>query len=509
MKKTALISVFDKTGVVEFARSLVELDFDILSTGGTLRVLKEAGIPVTSVSDITKFPEMLDGRVKTLHPKIHAGLLARRDKEEHMDTLKEHGIATIDLVAINLYPFKETIQKENCTFEDAIENIDIGGPTMLRSAAKNFESVITVVDTNDYDEVIARLKNDEVTQQFKMKLQIKVFRQTSAYDALISSYLSEKLADEEIFGENYPLSLEKKQTLRYGENPNQKAALYLNQIENYGVARAEVVHGKEMSYNNYLDANAAVNLVREFSEPACVCLKHTNPCGVAEADDLLTAYKKAYAADPVSIFGGIISFNRELTAEVAEEISKIFIEIVIAPSYSDEALQILTQKKNIRLIKLDPYKVKQQAEVRSITGGVLVQETDTKLYDNSEVLTKKQPTAEQLKDLEFAMKVVKHSKSNAIVIAKDRVTKGIGQGQVSRIFASKNAVSFALSDLQDSVLASDAFFPFADAIEGAVEAGVTAIIQPAGSVRDEEVIAKADELGITMVGTCGMRHFKH
>ncbi len=504
--KTALLSVYDKTGIVEFASELVKLGYKILSTGGTLKALAYAGIDVTSVSDVTGFPEILDGRVKTLHPNVHAGLLARRDKSEHMSTLSEHQINTIDLVAINLYPFKETISREGCTLEEAIENIDIGGPTMLRSAAKNFESVLTVVDIADYDEVIARLKSDDVSREFKMKLQVKVYRTTSAYDALISNYLAEQIEDE--FANHYALSLTKKEQLRYGENPSQKAAIYINDFEPVGIATAKVLHGKAMSYNNYLDANASVNLVSEFEDPACVCLKHTNPCGVSVNDDLFTAYKNAYDCDPVSIFGGIIAFNRELDARIAEEISAIFIEVVIAPSYSDEALKILTKKKNIRLIELDPYKVSQKYELRTVTGGVLVQEVDDTLYEELEIMTDKAPTDDEVGDMEFAMKVVKHAKSNAIVIAKDKKTIGIGQGQVSRVFASKNAVSFSLSDIQGAVLASDAFFPFADAMEEAVSKGVKAVIQPAGSKNDDAVVERANELGISMVAT-KQRHFKH
>ncbi len=506
MKKTALLSVYDKTGIVEFARELVELGYDILSTGGTLKKLSEAEIPVKSVSSVTGFPEILDGRVKTLHPVIHGGLLARRDKEEHMSTIKEHGIKSIDLVAINLYPFKETISREGCTFEEAIENIDIGGPTMLRSAAKNFESVITVVDINDYDEVIERLKADDVTREFKMKLQLKVYRTTSNYDAMISTYLSEIVGDD--FGDYYTNPLSKKAELRYGENAGQKAALYVNELEGLGIAKAEVLHGKAMSYNNYLDANAAVNLVKEFEEPACVCLKHTNPCGVSEHEDIFVAYQNAFNCDPVSIFGGIIALNREVDERVAEEISKIFIEVLIAPSYSDKAMEILTRKKNIRLIALNPYDIKQKHEIRSITGGVLVQETDNSLYEELEILTEKAPTDREIADMEFAMKVVKHSKSNAIVLAKDKITKGIGQGQVSRVFASKNAVSFSLSSLEGAVMASDAFFPFPDAMEEALNAGVTAVIQPAGSKNDEAVIESANRYGVSIVAT-HQRHFKH
>ncbi len=506
-KKTALLSVYDKTGIVEFASELVKLGYEIVSTGGTLKTLAYAGVSVKSITEVTNFPEMLDGRVKTLHPKVHAGLLARRDLPEHMKMLEEHDIDTIDLVAINLYPFKETISRENCTFEEAIENIDIGGPTMLRSAAKNFESVLTVVDINDYDEVISRLNNDNVTMDFKRKLQVKVYRTTSAYDALISSYLAEKLEDED-FGDYYPLSLSKKEQLRYGENPSQKGAIYINDYEKNGIATAKVLHGKAMSYNNYLDANAAVNLVAEFEEPACVCLKHTNPCGVSVNDDLYQAYKNAYACDPVSIFGGIVAFNRELDERVAEELSKIFIEVVIAPSFSDKAMEILTKKKNIRLIALNPYEVFQKHEIRSVSGGVLVQEKDDSLYDELEIMTDIAPTDAEIRDMEFAMKVVKHSKSNAIVIAKDKATIGIGQGQVSRVFASKNAVSFALSDIVGAVLASDAFFPFADAMEEAVSKGVKAIIQPAGSKNDDEVVNRANELGVAMVAS-HERHFKH
>ena len=508
----ALLSVSDKTGIVEFARELENLGVTIISTGGTHKKLEESGIAVTGISDVTGFPECLDGRVKTLHPAVHGGILAMRDKPEHMKQLADLGIETIDIVAINLYPFKETILKPGVTLEDAIENIDIGGPTMLRSAAKNHKDVVVICDPADYETVIDELKkNKTVSYDTKYRLALKVFQHTAAYDAMISDYLRKQIGAE--LPDNLTMTFEKVQELRYGENPHQKASYYKIQPADGSLVKAEQLHGKELSFNNINDTNGALAALREFSEPTVVAVKHANPCGVGTGSDIYTAYKRAYDCDPTSIFGGIVAANRPIDKATAEEINKIFIEIVIAPDFTDEAMEILTQKKNIRLLKLPNIENKEAAgeiDIKKVSGGLLVQGVDDILFDENalNVVTDRAPTEKEMEDLRLAMKVVKHIKSNGIVIAKDQATVGIGPGQVNRIWAVENAIRQANTSLEGSVLASDAFFPFDDCVTAAAKAGVTAIIQPGGSIRDQESIDKANELGIAMV-FCGIRHFKH
>ena len=509
----ALISVSDKTGVVAFAQDLEALGVQVISTGGTYIKLKDEGVAAVGISDVTGFPECLDGRVKTLHPAVHGGILAMRDKPEHMKQIAELGIETIDIVAINLYPFKETIMKPNVALEEAIENIDIGGPTMLRSAAKNHKDVIVICDPSDYDLVIKELKaNKTVSYDTKYKLALKVFEHTASYDAMISEYLRNKIGRE--LPDNLTLTYEKAQELRYGENPHQKA-YYYKEIQPYdgSLAKAVQLHGKELSFNNINDTNGALETLKEFDEPTVVAVKHANPCGVGTGVDISNAYKRAYDCDPTSIFGGIVAANRAIDAATAEEINKIFIEIVIAPDFTEEALAILTQKQNIRLLKLENILaggITKQIDIKKVSGGLLVQELDDILYEEAElkVVTDRAPTAQEMEDMMLAMKVVKHVKSNGIVIAKDGMTLGIGPGQVNRIWAVENAIKQANFDIKGAVLASDAFFPFNDCVTAAAAAGVTAIIQPGGSMRDEESVKKANELGITMVFT-GIRHFKH
>ena len=522
MKKRAIISLTDKTGVVEFARELDALGYEILSTGGTWKVINEAGVPVTQVSDITGFPECLDGRVKTLHPMIHAGILAMRSNPEHMEQIEKLGVTPIDIVAINLYAFKDTILKPGVTREDAIENIDIGGPTMLRAAAKNYQDVSVIVDPADYATVIDELKaNGKVSVDTNLKLAYKVFNHTAAYDTLIQSYLR-KETGMPIFPEKLSLTYEKVQDMRYGENPQQAGAFYKeigNGFEGT-LAYAEQLHGKELSYNNINDTNGALECLKEFDEPCVVAVKHANPCGVGVGDDIYTAYMRAYKADPVSIFGGIIACNRKVDAATAAEINKIFVEIVIAPDFDAEAIEILTAKKNIRVLHLPEIakpNTKDMMDMKRVAGGLLIQERDIGVLDedNLTVVTEKAPTAEQMADLKFAMKVVKHTKSNAIVLAKNGITTGIGPGQTNRITALELAIRYA-NDLEGaekdraagSVMASDAFFPFSDCVEAAHKAGITAIIQPGGSIRDQDSIDAANKYGIAMVFT-GIRHFKH
>jgi phosphoribosylaminoimidazolecarboxamide formyltransferase / IMP cyclohydrolase len=509
--KRALLSVSNKEGIVPLAKQLVELGVEIISTGGTKKTLEEAGIPVIGISEVTGFPEILDGRVKTLHPAIHGGLLAIRDNERHQAELHEHHITPIDLVVVNLYPFQQTIAKSDVTFAEAIENIDIGGPTMLRAAAKNHSYVTVVVDPADYDMVIQELKeHGDISAETKRKLAAKVFRHTAAYDALIAEYLTNKTGEE--YPETLTVTFEKKQTLRYGENPHQTAAFYKKPLgSSFSIAQATQLHGKALSYNNINDANAALQLVKEFTEPVAVAVKHMNPCGVGTGATIYEAFLKAYEADPVSIFGGIIALNREVDKATAEKMHEIFLEIVIAPSFSDEALAILTQKKNIRLLTVDfaAPKTKEKMLV-SVQGGLLVQEADTHTLEDAElkVVTKREPTEEEWKQLQFAWKVVKHVKSNAIVLAKDGMTIGVGAGQMNRVGAAKIAIEQAGEKTNGAVLASDAFFPMDDTVEAAAKAGITAIIQPGGSIRDADSIRKADEYGIAMVFT-GIRHFKH
>ncbi|MGE7871535.1 bifunctional phosphoribosylaminoimidazolecarboxamide formyltransferase/IMP cyclohydrolase [Bacillus paramycoides] len=511
MKKRALVSVSDKTGVVEFVKGLLEQGIEVISTGGTKKLLEENGLQVIGISEVTGFPEIMDGRVKTLHPNIHGGLLAVRDNETHVAQMNELGIQAIDFVVVNLYPFKETIAKPDVTFADAIENIDIGGPTMIRSAAKNHKFVSVIVDPVDYDVVLAELKeNGEVTDETKRKLAAKVFRHTAAYDALISNYLTEQMGEES--PETLTVTFEKKQDLRYGENPHQKATFYKAPFAaTSSVAYAEQLHGKELSYNNINDADAALSIVKEFTEPAVVAVKHMNPCGVGVGADIHEAYTRAYEADPVSIFGGIIAANREIDKATAEKLHEIFLEIVIAPSFSQEALEVLQSKKNLRLLTVNIEKATTASKkLTSIQGGLLVQEEDTLSLDESTISipTKREPSEQEWKDLKLAWKVVKHVKSNAIVLAKDDMTIGVGAGQMNRVGSAKIAITQAGEKAQGSALASDAFFPMPDTVEEAAKAGITAIIQPGGSIRDEDSIKMADEYGIAMVFT-GVRHFKH
>ncbi|WP_223596060.1 bifunctional phosphoribosylaminoimidazolecarboxamide formyltransferase/IMP cyclohydrolase [Neobacillus bataviensis] len=510
-KKRALISVSDKSGVSEFARELDRLGFEIISTGGTKKMLQEQGIPVFGVSDVTGFPEILEGRVKTLNPYIHGGLLAKHDEKDHQKQLDEHGITPIQLVCVNLYPFQQTIEKPDVTVADAIENIDIGGPTMLRASAKNHQYVTVVVDPVDYDKVLTELKADGSTKlETRRKLAAKVFRHTAAYDALIAEYMTD-LAQEET-PEKLTVTYELKQTLRYGENPHQQAAFYKKPLgSTFSIANAEQLHGKELSYNNINDADAALQIVKEFTEPAAVAVKHMNPCGVGTGKTGFEAFEKAFAADPVSIFGGIIAFNREVDGQTAGKLHEIFLEIIIAPSFTKEALEILTAKKNLRLLTI-PFEQAPKAEMKmtTIEGGLLVQEQDRFTLENAEISipTKRQPTEAEWAALKLGWKVVKHVKSNAIVVSSEDMTLGIGAGQMNRVGSAEIALKQAGTKAEGAALASDAFFPMDDTVEAAAQAGITAIIQPGGSIRDADSIKKADEYGIAMVFT-GVRHFKH
>lgn len=514
----ALISVSDKTGIVDFARELNSLGVEIISTGGTATKLTEAGIHVIGISDVTGFPECLDGRVKTLHPNIHAGLLAMRSNEEHMKQVKELNVELIDLVVVNLYPFKETILKDGVTREEAIENIDIGGPTMLRSAAKNYQDVSVVVDPKDYEVVLNELKaNKKVSLETNFYLCSKVFEHTSSYDTLIATYMRKERAVKEL-PDTLTMTFEKVQDMRYGENPHQKAAFYkeVGKVEGF-LTEAKQLHGKELSFNNINDTNGALELLKEFSEPTIVACKHANPCGVGTGTNIYEAWTKAYNADPVSIFGGIVVANREIDADTATEINKIFIEIVVAPSFSEGALEILKAKKNIRLLELKDIEKKYSEgsyDLKKVGGGILVQDVDNQLLgEEIKVVTDRQPTEKEMKDLLFAWKVVKYAKSNGIAIAKDETSIGVGPGQVNRIWACKQAIEHAGEHLGAEVLkgaslASDAFFPFDDCVAEAAKAGITAIIQPGGSMRDQDSIDACNKAGIAMVFT-GMRHFKH
>lgn len=517
--KRALISVSDKTGIVEFAKQLNELGIEIISTGGTYNVLKEAKIPVISVSDITGFPECLDGRVKTLHPNIHAGILAMRSNKKHMKQIEELNIDLIDIIVVNLYPFKETILKENVKLEEAIENIDIGGPTMLRAAAKNYQDVSVIIDPEDYKKVIEELKQDnKVSVKTNFYLAAKVFNHTACYDSLIADYLREKAGIEK-YPDTISFTYEKIQDMRYGENPHQKAAFYKEIGNNKGMLTGiKQIHGKELSFNNINDTHGALELSKEFTEPTIVACKHSNPCGVASADNIYDAYVKAYNTDPVSIFGGIVVSNREIDEKTAEQMSKIFLEIILAPSFSEGALEILTKKKNIRLLTLDELDKKQDEnayDIKKVSGGILIQDIDNKLLteDGVKVVTKRKPTEKEMNDLIFTWKIVKYAKSNGIAIGKDKQSIGVGPGQVNRIWATKQAIEHGVEQLGEdilkgAVLASDAFFPFSDCVEEAAKAGITAIIQPGGSVRDQESIEACDKYDIAMVFT-SMRHFRH
>ena len=514
----ALISVSDKRGVVEFASELVALGWEILSTSGTMKMLREAGLPVTSVSDVTGFPEICDGRVKTLHPKIHGGLLARRDLPDHMKQIADNGIEKIDLVCVNLYPFRETIAKPDVTMEDAVEHIDIGGPSMVRSAAKNWESVTIVVNPEDYATVLAEIKaTGDTTRETRLALSAKAYTHTAEYDMAISTYMRAQAGLPEILF----LEFDEKQSLRYGENPHQAAKFYRSkETVPYSLATAVQLGGKELSYNNIQDANAALCIVREFSEPFAVGLKHMNPCGSAVGTDVVDAWKKAYEGDKTSIFGGIVAFNREVNLEVAKLLKPIFLEIVMAPSFAPDALELLQTKKNLRLLQVDMTPSdKVQKQYVTVNGGLLVQNMDieTKPATADMCVTKAKPTDAQLADLSFGWRIVKHVKSNAIVVVKDGMTYGIGAGQMNRIGSAEIALKQAKATLAEEgkdilkeglVLASDGFFPFDDCVTLAAEYGVKAIVQPGGSIRDADSIAKADESGITMLFT-GERHFKH
>ncbi len=518
----ALLSVFDKTGVVEFARRLAALKIEILSTGGTAKLLRDEGVTVKDVSELTGWPEMLGGRVKTLHPKVHGGLLYRRNHLEDQKQAKEHGIAPIDLVVVNLYPFEATAAKGYLTSEELIENIDIGGPTMLRSAAKNFESVTVVTDPADYGRVAQELEeNRDTTLPLRVELARKVFATTSRYDGLIATELerlsvagqSMDVNARAILPERVHVSLRKQRELRYGENPHQAAALYVPAGRApEGLAAAKQLQGKELSYNNYVDLEAARSLVAEFERPAAVIIKHNNPCGAAQQSSLLDAYLKAYACDPISAFGGVLAFNHIVDAVTAEAVSRLFVECIVAPGFADEARDIFAAKKNLRLLVLPQGGLDHDKELqlKRILGGVLVQQPDRGTLKGKElrVVTKREPSETELADLRFAWKVCKHVKSNAIVFAKDGATVGVGAGQMSRVDSVKLAVMKAQNSLQGTALASDAFFPFPDGVEEAAKAGATAMIQPGGSVKDPEVIATADRWGLAMVFT-SMRHFLH
>lgn len=518
MKHRALFSVSDKTGVVEFARQLEDLGWEIIATGGTMKLLQEAGLKIINISEVTGFPEICDGRVKTLHPKVHGGLLGRRDLESHRAQLKENGIEFIDMVCVNLYPFRETIAKPDVTMEDAIEHIDIGGPSMLRSAAKNWSAVTVVCNPEDYGTVIEEIRaNGDTTPETRLKLSAKAYTHTAEYDMMIASWMRAQAGlNEKLF-----LEYDLRQSLRYGENPHQSAKFYAS-VEKvpYSLATAEQLNGKELSYNNIQDANAALNIVREFDEPFCVGLKHMNPCGAATGRDIREAWSKAYDADKVSIFGGIVAVNRELDRETAELMKPVFLEIIMAPSFSEGALEVLCTKKNLRLLKVDMSRDNApHMQYVSVNGGLLVQnqDTETKEVVAGMCVTKAKPDASYMSDLNFAWKIVKHIKSNAIVVVKDGMTMGVGAGQMNRIGSAEIALKQAAAlcaergtDVKDAglVMGSDAFFPFDDCVTLAHEYGVRAIAQPGGSVRDNDSIAKADEFGISMMFT-GERHFKH
>ncbi|MBL6919397.1 MAG: bifunctional phosphoribosylaminoimidazolecarboxamide formyltransferase/IMP cyclohydrolase [Puniceicoccaceae bacterium] len=516
MQKNALLSVSDKSGLVPFAKVLVEQHgYRLLSTGGTAKLLEKEGIPVTEVSDYTGFPEMMEGRVKTLHPKIHGGLLARRDKEDHMSAAAEHKIEMIDLVVVNLYPFEATVAKSDVTFELAIENIDIGGPSMLRSAAKNHASVSVVVDAADYDSVLTAMGDEAATLKLRRELALKVFQRTAAYDGAIATYLQDQVSDEprleDISGipSELKMDLPQVQSLRYGENPHQKAALYGSFFDCF-----EQLQGKELSFNNIIDITAATYLIGEFQKPTVAILKHTNPCGVASAETLLEAWEEAFITDQQAPFGGIIVVNQTMDTDLAAIISKIFCEVIIAPAFTEAAREIFAKKKNLRLMTVKAsLPADSLREIRSVVGGLLMQDRDTMPDRPSDwkIVSKRQPSPEEMRALAFGWNVVKHVKSNAIVYAGCERTLGVGAGQMSRVDSSKIAVwkaGEAGLDLKGSIVASDAFFPFADGLIAAAEAGAIAAIQPGGSVRDDEVIAAADERDMVMVFT-GKRHFKH
>ncbi len=510
----ALISVYNKEGVVDFARSLSELGLDLYSTGGTKDSISNAGIAVRTVEELTGFPEILDGRVKTLHPVIYGGILARRDMESHIAQLAQHKIFPIDMVVVNLYPFVETIAKPDVTFDDAIENIDIGGPTMLRAAAKNFPSVIVLSDPEDYGQIIESLRSGEVSQKERQRLAYKAFQHVAAYDTAISRYLN---PSHEEFPEVITVAMERVLSLRYGENPHQKASFYRDTSERAsqtsGLASAKQLQGKELSFNNIVDADAAWKCVCDFSAPTVAIIKHTNPCGLASNDDLVEAYKRAFEGDPVSAYGGIVAINRTVTEAVAKELSPVFYEVIIAPSYDEGALNVLKRKRDLRILETGGVMDNPNGsalEYRQVSGGFLLQSPDSLPEGslNTNVVTERAPTQKEIEDLLFAWRAVKHVKSNAIVLVKDRALLGMGAGQPNRVTSVELAVKRAGKKSEGSVLASDAFFPFPDGVEEAARAGVTAIIQPGGSIRDNESIEVCNRNNIAMVFT-GERHFRH
>lgn len=491
--KNAILSVSDKTNIEDFASKLIENDYKIFSTGGTKKTLENAGIEVYSVSELTNFPEIMDGRVKTLHPGVHGGILANRSIPEHLTALKEQDIDLIDLVVVNLYPFKETVKKEDVTEDEAIENIDIGGPTMLRAAAKNFKFVTTVVDPADYNEVIERIASDKLDENYRKSLMVKVFKHTNDYDNAIV----------EFFGNT-------SETLRYGENPQQNATFVKTSNEPNTLAGAKQLHGKALSFNNIKDADATLSLIKKFEQPAAVAVKHMNPCGVGVGASIEEAYDYAYEADSQSIFGGIVALNRPVTKELAEKLHSIFLEVIIAPSYDEEALEVLTAKKNIRLLEIDMTETQDEQEFVSVSGGYLVQDKDnaTLTREEMKVVTDVEPTEAQWKALELGWKVVRSVKSNAIVLANDHQTVGVGAGQMNRVGSAKIAIDCAIEMNENVALASDGFFPMGDTVETAAKAGIKTIIQPGGSIKDQDSIDMANKYGISMVFT-GMRHFKH
>jgi phosphoribosylaminoimidazolecarboxamide formyltransferase/IMP cyclohydrolase len=515
----ALISVSDKTGVLEFCQELSGYGVEILSTGGTAKMLREAGLTVKDVSEFTGFPEMLDGRVKTLHPKVHGGLLGMRSNPEHVATMKAHGIEPIDMVVVNLYPFEATVAKPDCTLEDAIENIDIGGPTMLRSAAKNNADVTVLVDHHDYRMVLDEMKGSQgsVSRQTNFRLAVKVYQHTAAYDGAISNWLGARTGEGVAqFPDTLTLQYRMAQGMRYGENPHQSAAFYVERdIREASVATARQLQGKELSYNNIGDTDAALECIKQFNEgPACVIVKHANPCGVALGSSLLDAYERAYSTDPESAFGGIIAFNGELDAATAQVIvDRQFVEVIIAPKITPEAVAVVAAKKNVRLLECGtwPAEPQQRLDLKRVNGGLLVQDTDLSLFESLKVVTKRAPTEKEMVDLLFTWRVSKFVKSNAIVYGRDGMTIGVGAGQMSRVNSARIAAikaEHAGLPVAGAVMASDAFFPFRDGLDNAAAVGVTAVIQPGGSMRDAEVIAAADEHGIAMVFTA-MRHFRH
>ena len=515
MTRRALISVSDKTGIVEFAQELNKLGWEIISTGGTKTALDQAGLETIAIDDVTGFPEMMDGRVKTLHPNIHGGLLARRDLDSHLQAAADHGIGLIDLVVVNLYPFKETILRPDVTYDLAVENIDIGGPSMLRSAAKNHASVTVVVDPSDYEIVLAELREaGQTSYENRQRLAAKVFRHTAAYDALIAAYFTNEVGEEK--PEKLTLTYDLNQAMRYGENPQQDADFYQNALPTaYSIASSKQLNGKELSFNNIRDADAAIRIIRDFKDrPTVVALKHMNPCGIGQGNSIEEAWDYAYEADPVSIFGGIVVLNREVDAATAEKMHPVFLEIIIAPSYSEEALAILTnKKKNLRILELafdaqDASEI--EKEYTGVVGGLLVQNQDVVEEHPADwqVVTDRKPSEQEQTALEFAWKACKYVKSNGIIVTNDKMTLGVGPGQTNRVASVRIAIEQAKDRLEGAVLASDAFFPFADNIEEIAAAGIKAIIQPGGSVRDQESIDAANKHGLTMIFT-GVRHFRH